>query len=44
MLVKTLPSAVVGLRRSQLCSEAYLPTQNGSDNYLRLRDRILRGE
>ena len=29
---------------SQLCSEAYVPSPRGPENYLRLRDRILRGE
>ena len=29
---------------SQLCREAYVPSPNGPENYLRLRDQILRGE
>ena len=29
---------------SQLCSEAYVPSPQGPETYLRLRDRILRGE
>ena len=29
---------------SQLCAEAYVTSPNGPENYLRLRDRILRGE
>ena len=29
---------------SQLCAEAYVSSPNGPENYLRLRDRILRGE
>jgi hypothetical protein len=29
---------------AQLCGEAYVPSPKGPENYLRLRDRILRGE
>ena len=36
---------VLGIKdASQLCSEAYVSSPMGPENYLRLRDRILRGE
>jgi len=36
---------VLGIKdASQVCSEAYVPSLKGPENYLKLRDRILRGE